>query len=473
MLRKVKVVGLAMKCNSEKLSNFQQKGVALMLFVFMIALVLTAFLLKTYDPASLKVEKVRKTNQALAQAKQALLAYAAEPITGSVNGASLACGVNCKRPGDLPCPDFDNDGTADPPCSVSAAGKLGRLPWSTLGLGDLRDGSGERFWYAVSNQYKNNPRILPLNSDSSGTISYRNNLGSLVYDATVGTGLAAVVIAPEGVLTRADNLVQNRTTANQNIASNYLDVAFGEDNASFFDGTNDGFISGKVLVGGREVVNDVALPITRNEMNAVMEPRVLNEVMQAILYSFCPGRNKPKTRTCLGPTINDYLPDPAAITDTSCLGNADIGITSCMADSAQSLGRLAVGGNTSATGAAGWKNQDFNSILRGERVDNWFQQNGWREFIFYARAPACAEPTKSCTGVGYLTLQNTLNPTSNNKQVVLIAAGNVLSGQVRMTNIDKANLGNFIEDENLLPLDNTFSRYTRNLIRNDKATSIP
>ena len=462
-----------MKCQSRKLSYFQEKGVALIVFVFMIALVLTAFLLKTYDPARLKAEHDKKTNQALAQAKQALLAYAAEPITGSVNGALLACGVNCKRPGDLPCPDIDNDGTADPPCSVSAAGKLGRLPWSTLGLGDLRDGSGERLWYAVSNQYKNNPRVLPLNSDSFGTISYRNNLGSLVYDASLGTGLAAVVIAPERVLTRADNLVQNRTTANENIATNYLDVAFGEDNASFFDGTNDGFIAGKVLVGGREVVNDIILPITRNEMNAVMEPRVLSEVMQTILYSFCPGRNKPKTRTCLGPKINDYLPDPAAIADTSCLGSADIVITGCMTDSTQSLGRVAVGGNTSSTGNSGWKNQDSNSILRGERIDNWFQQNGWRELIFYARAPACAEPTKNCTGVGYLTLQNTLTPPSNNKQVVLISAGSVLSGQVRLNNINKTFFANYLEDENLLPLDATFSRYTRNSIRNDRATSIP
>lgn len=455
--------------------NNSQFGAALIMIIFVLGILATGYLLQRNNPTDMKLEREKKTNLSLSQAKQALLAFSAQPITNPPNttpDASMTCNLNCPRPGDLPCPDTNNDGEAQANCSAQNE-RLGRLPWKTLGIEDLRDGSGERLWYAVSNRYKNNPRILPLNSDTVGTISYRNNLGSWIYDASVSNGLAAVVIAPKGALTRADNIAQDRTVANENIANNYLDVAFGEDNASFFDGTSDGFISGKILAGGREVVNDVVLPITQSEMNTAMEPRVLSEVMQALLYGFCPGRNNNKTRTCMEPKINDYLPDPAKIEDKTCLGNADIATSSCITDATRMLGRIAVGGNTSRTGSGGWKNQDSNSLLSGDSTNNWFQQNSWRELIFYARATACAETDKNCTGSGYLTLHNALVPSLNNKQVVLISAGNILSGQVRSNDIDKTLYVNYLEDENLLPLDNLFLRYIPSAIRNDRATSIP
>jgi hypothetical protein len=448
---------------------FRQTGGVLILMTFIIALVIIAYFLQALDPARLKLEQDKKTYQSLANAKEALLAYASEPITGAINGALLTCNYNCPRPGDLPCPDIDNDGAADPPCSVNS---IGRLPWKTMGVGDIRDGAGERLWYAVSNQYRNNPRIIPLNSESFGTISYRNNTGALVYDATGNTGIAAVVIAPNAPLTRLDNVVQSRASGFENIANNYLDIANGEDNADYFDGTTNGFISGKVSIGEHEILNDIVLPVTRNEMNAVMEPRVLAEVMQAILYNFCPGRANVKNRTCTGSTINDYLPDPASVSDLTCLGNSDIPNTSCSSNAGLTLGRIAVGGNTSPITNAGWESQDSNSILQGKSQNNWFQQNQWRELIFYAVAPACTEPFKNCTGSGFLTLNNALTPVAN-KQVVLIASGATLSFQTRGTLASKMSMNNYLEDENILPLDNTYSRLKPNNNRNDKVITIP
>ena len=35
----------------------------------------------------------------------------------------------------------------------------GRLPWKTLAIPDLRDGAGERLWYAVSVRFKRNNTI--------------------------------------------------------------------------------------------------------------------------------------------------------------------------------------------------------------------------------------------------------------------------------------------------------------------------
>lgn len=451
----------------------KQSGITLIIMTFILAMLMTSYFLMSQNPQSLKVARNQLTNQSLAIAKQALLAYSAETITGSINGALLNCNNNCPRPGDLPCPDFDNDGDADPPCAIS---KVGRLPWKTMGLGDLRDGSGERLWYAVSNKYKNNPRLLPLNSETEGSISFRNNTGDLVYNSILGQGLAAVIIAPNAPLKRYDNVLQERNEASQNLAKNYLEVAFGEDNASFNDNSADGFISGEVKIGEQLFLNDIVLPVTKHDINSVVEPRVLAEVMEAMLYNFCPGRSNIKNRICFGATINDYLPDPANITDNTCLGNGFIANTQCVSNPGISIGRIPVGGNPSPTANNGWENQNSNSILQGKNLNNWFQQNGWRELIIYAAAPACTETTKNCTGSGYLTLKNALTPsiapTPNFKKFVLIMSGAALIGQSRLIT-SKTVISNYLEDENLLPFDSTFSRFGLNNDRNDRAISIP
>ena len=458
-----------------------QKGAALILMAFIIGLAVIAYLLHALDPARLRLEQDKKTNFALAIAKEALLAYSANTISVAPTPPPTACNLNCARPGDLPCPDNDNDGDADTPCAASI---VGRLPWKTLGLGDLRDGAGERLWYAVSNQYKNNPRLLPLNSESVGTISSSNSSGNLVYDATANNGLAAVIISTGPPLIRTDSAtVQNRanipTTAFGNtIASNYLDLAFLEDNANFTEGTVNGFISGEVKLGDRIISNDRVLPITRDEMNEVMETRVQSEVMQAVLINFCHSGANLVTRTCLPSHAFDYLPYPASIADSTCLGRVSIPNTSCMSDSAISFGRIPVGINVGGvTGTAGWENGYSTSILRGSDANNWFQQNGWRELVFYAVAPACTEPNKGCTGAGYLTLNNALTPTAfplaNNKEVVIVVGGKNLVGQVRAMPSDKWVISNYLEDENVSFSDNIYSRYIPDVSKNDKAISIP
>jgi hypothetical protein len=445
-------------------THHSQIGIAFMVLVFMIALASTVFLLKAYDPAGLRIQQAKKTEQSLAMAKQALLAYAAEPITALPAATPLTCANNCPRPGDMPCPDTNNDGAAESTCAGS---QIGRLPWKTLGTDDLRDGVGERLWYAVSSQYKNSPRMLPLNSDSVGTISLRDSQGNLLYDASGTTGLAAVVIAPGEVLTRSDGLVQSRTTANQNSANHYLDIAYSEDNASFTEGSTDGFISGLVNISGQKVVNDVVLPITRDEVIAVMEPRVLAEVMQAVSYFY---------------TNNHYYPDPTGITETTCLGSGNISNdatnANCITNSTITFGRIPTGTSTTLPSSDIWVSTDSNSILRGDSSNNWFQQNGWRELILYAVAPACTSANLNCSGTGgYLTLNNSTSPLAapspNNKQVVLIASGKMLTGQTRASSPDKALFSNYLEDSENLNLDNIFNKHNLDASKNDRLISTP
>jgi hypothetical protein len=128
--------------------NIRLHGFTLVLVLLLLAA--SACALLSFELATSGAAMRRDTigERALAQAREALIAYAADrPISASVG------------PGYLPCPDLDDDGWAESTCGSLAgesgqASRLGRLPWKTLGLPDLRDGHGERLWYAVSTKHK-------------------------------------------------------------------------------------------------------------------------------------------------------------------------------------------------------------------------------------------------------------------------------------------------------------------------------
>lgn len=454
--------------------QFKQQGVALIALLTLIVLIFSALSLKQLNRSELKRLKLDKSRLVLAEAKQALLAYATQNFT------AINCGTNCPRPGDLPCPDLDNDGEAEGSCNTQN-NRLGRLPWKTLGLNDLKDGDGESLWYAVSDRYKNNPRVLPLNSDTNGSISLRNTSGQLVNDASNNSGLVALVIAPHAALRRVDGVQQSRHTTNQLIASHYLDTAFGEDNANFTEDSTDGFIAGEVLQNDQLIVNDLILPVTSLQIQSMMQKRVLSEVMQAMLSFYCNGQTQTSTRQCLS-NSDTFLPAPAAIDDTSCLGNTSLSLNDCVADNNQNIGRIPTAmpnPSDPVNNQAVWETVNTQSILRGNQVNNWFQQNGWRESILYAPAPACTDATTNGCDVGgqFLTLNNSLTPVTApsdlNKQSVLISAGSRLNTQNRTTLTDKSVLSNYVEGDNLTALDFIYHRVTQTTNQNDTATSIP
>jgi len=452
----------------------QQKGAALIALLTLIVLIFAALSLKQLNRSELKQLKLDKSRLVLAEAKQALIAYASE------NFATVNCGINCPRPGDLPCPDTNNDGEAEGTCSTQQS-RLGRLPWKTLGLNDLKDGDGESLWYAVSDRYKNNPRVLPLNSDTVGSISLRNTSGQLINDASNNNGLVALIIAPHASLSRSDGLQQTRTPANQLTASHYLDIAFGEDNASFTEDSGDGFIAGEVVQNDQLIVNDLILPITTTQIQTVMQKRVLSEVMQAMLAFYCNGQMQVSTRQCL-PNNDTYLPAPAAINNTTCLTNADLNLNDCIADDTQDFGRIPSAmpdPNDPGVNIPIWETVNTQSILRGAQTNNWFQQNSWRELILYAPAPACTDSTTNGCEVTeqFLTLRNSLTPRAAasdlNKQLVLVSAGIRLNAQNRTTLADKSVLSNYVEGDNLTPSDFIYNRTLQSANQNDLATSIP
>ncbi|MDE2311014.1 MAG: hypothetical protein KGL01_09335, partial [Betaproteobacteria bacterium] len=218
----------------------KQHGAALIVMLVIMIIGSIAFLVSSLSSSALQIARDKTTAAALAQAKDALIGYAISVQISFSNSS------NQPRPGELPCPDTTNDGSSDTPC----LNVIGRLPWKTLGLPDLRDGSGERLWYAVSTNFKNysrtscnltaTPPTGCLNSDTKGTISVFASDGTQLNDGGGSTGVVAVIIAPGDVLTRQGGSLQDRSSAGVNTASNYLDIAtvggITEDNANFIDG---------------------------------------------------------------------------------------------------------------------------------------------------------------------------------------------------------------------------------------------
>lgn len=102
---------------------------------------------------------------ALSKAREALLGYAATYRDSHPNEVF----------GYLPCPDMGGagnvEGEAQTACGGADVTVIGRLPWKTLDLPPLRDASGECLWYAVSGNFKNNPKTADLmNRDTNGLI---------------------------------------------------------------------------------------------------------------------------------------------------------------------------------------------------------------------------------------------------------------------------------------------------------------
>ncbi|MEO8442082.1 MAG: hypothetical protein ABI547_06310, partial [Betaproteobacteria bacterium] len=119
--------------------------------IILIALIFTSgatWFMTSLGAGSVRNERERKIAAVLAQAKKALLARAT---------------VDNSLPGSLPCPDLvthipgtnvPDDGIADLFAGTNCPSYVGRLPWRTLGLADLRDPDGERLWYALSPNFR-------------------------------------------------------------------------------------------------------------------------------------------------------------------------------------------------------------------------------------------------------------------------------------------------------------------------------
>lgn len=477
-------------------SRRSQRGLAAILVVVALLLGAAAVfygLTKTNTP---EIERDRKTEASLAIAKAALIGHAVSaPISNTTPD----------RLGDLPCPDTDDDGNAETTCGNAAgttgqALRLGRLPWRTLGLPDLRDGDGERLWYAVSNNFKKNTRTncnTPgvagcLSSDTRGTITIRNSTSNVVHDATnadpAASGVIAVIISPGAVLRRQGaTVVQDRTCTGslcnpQGVCSapvtnapkcnpvNYLDTDGTEDNANFVDGSaTNGFIQGVVRdTSGNAIVNDRLAVVTYQDLMPQLEKRVAAEVLKCVTdyaaanYQRYPWAAPVTTTTgTFADATNTYfgrIPDQPL--NRTRLGSVT---STTFSDSALVLTlETACANSTKLCMSPDWPPTcAFPSTSPGP---SWW--NNWKQQVFYGVADAYkpaisyTQPTTTTFLLSAVPLPTgcpaclTINPPSPtaDKKVVVILAGRrlpaVAGGQPRITAANQQNPANYLEGGN-------------------------
>lgn len=152
------------------------------------------YFVRGLSPESIDTRRTQQNQEALAQAREALIGYAMQ-----YREQQLAQGQPGRVYGYLPLPDLgttrnNNAGCVAEGCdAANFAGNalnstvIGRLPWRTLGLEPLRDGHGECLWYAVSGSHQRELRVSPMNWD---TLSH--------LDVVVANGSAALVSALAG-----------------------------------------------------------------------------------------------------------------------------------------------------------------------------------------------------------------------------------------------------------------------------------
>src|SRR4051812_11692042 len=169
----------------------RERGQTLLLLMLMLSFGAVLFVSASTTEMGRSIKADSRTRDALEQAKQALV------------GRAVA---DANRPGSLPCPDTDDDGSADLFVGSACPSYIGRLPWRTLGVGDLRDQHGERLWYALTPAFRDHPSAAALNSDTRGALTVYSNSESTV----LATEAIAVVFAPGFALRdqRRDDIVE-------------------------------------------------------------------------------------------------------------------------------------------------------------------------------------------------------------------------------------------------------------------------
>ncbi len=396
-----------------------QRGQILLGIVIILGIVLSALFYRFVSPTSSAIQRDKITDEALAQAKDALIAFASGQKFSGTD----------ERPGDLPCPDINDNGIADSNCD-SVGLRIGRLPWKTLGLPDLRDGSGERLWYAVSDRFKTSTRRLPptypLNSDTQGEYT--------VTGLTPANNVIAIVFAPGSALSAQDRnsavaalCPTTGTTITRNrCAANYLDDNNGSGTTTF------------TAAPPSDTFNDKLLLITSDVFFPAVEMRVAREVRKGLLsfyaysgYNFFPYANDygDSTYNCTNKKYSGRIPQSTSFASSECR----------------------------KTGV----DPDWN----GYNWPLWFFGNNWHLVMFYAVSPKCADKSKpACTDLGALLTVNGAPAPNNDVQALVVTPGRGFTGQSRPC----ASVSDCLEGTENTNGDTTFEKPVRSPTNNDQ-----
>lgn len=218
-----------------------QQGAALLGFMLLFFLGGMSWLLARMSTTSAKIHQDRITTAAMSEAKAALIGRAAQdaPPPAPSSGA---------HPGSLPCPALNTLGNAPLFTGNACPSYIGRLPWKTLDLPELRDANGEQLWYVLTPELRDHPTAEPINSLTplSLSINGTNNIAALLFSA--GAPLA------------------NQNGRPSNNTADYLDGSNSDGDSAYISGVTSPIFNDKILV------------ITREDVFRVTNQRVLAEI---------------------------------------------------------------------------------------------------------------------------------------------------------------------------------------------------
>lgn len=214
-------------------SRRPQRGVALLLILFLLFGIGTTLFLLVWNANATRLSLEAKTTDALAQAKEALIGRAVS---------------DDNRPGSLPCPDTNGDGTAESLVGSSCPSYIGRLPYKTLKIADLRDSEGELLWYALSSTLRDHTTASPINPNTPATLTLDGN-----------TNIAAILFAPGPALAGQGGRPSN-------LVGDYLDAGNADGDANY------------ISVPFSSTFNDRVMALTQAELFAAVSRRVLGAI---------------------------------------------------------------------------------------------------------------------------------------------------------------------------------------------------
>jgi hypothetical protein len=211
----------------------RQSGIALLAMLTLLTLFGLYLFVGQLSATQYRLANVETDAAILSEAREALIGRAA---------------ADGNRPGSLPCPAPSDAGVAPLLVGNDCPAYIGRLPWSTLRVGALRDSAGELLWYALSRALRDDDSAQPINSQTAVdlTLDGAPNIAAIIFSAQ----------AP----------LPNQGGRLSNILSDYLD-------ASNSDGDN-AYVSGP----RSDAFNDQVLAVPREAIFRVVSPRVLAEV---------------------------------------------------------------------------------------------------------------------------------------------------------------------------------------------------
>ena len=236
-----------------------QRGASLMVMLVILVIGIAALLVGSLNSSALNNSRQQQTSAALAQAKDALIGRAA---------------ADANVPGSLPCPDSNDDGSAELMAGNDCPHYIGRLPWRTLGLTELRDGTGEHLWYALSRNFRDDS-TAHINSEIQGSLN-------ITGTQTASNAVAIIFSAGNPLLGQSRSPTQtalcsttNSTIAASLCASNYLEGSNANPSPAATPNVN-------YQTAATSTFNDQLIFITQDQFFSSVEMRIGREAKHCL-----------------------------------------------------------------------------------------------------------------------------------------------------------------------------------------------